>query len=373
MRWLADESVRVRLLGVDPVPWLMSTGGPLAAWVTLTAVLGTAEDDSAAEAARAGAREDPQVCELLSRLGDWEVATPLSGHESPAFAPHLLGLLADMGVREQDDPRVGRILDAMLRHQDPEGRLCSLAVWKRAPAAVWAALPCDAFPILEVLLRLRPDGGPALRRAASRALNDLTETAQGPGWLCRPDPALGFRGPGRKADVCPQATVQALRALSYLPRSQRPPALASAVRTLLGVWRQRGSEHPYMFGHGRRFKRTKWPTTWYHASTVLDAVGRYPEVWRSPTDAEDVRSVAELAACVVAYNVDRATGLVTPRSCYKGFETFGFGQKKRPSAFATARTLATLARVGDLTDLIAEVDVLSLASSKGGSGTPLAP
>ena len=50
-----------------------------------------------------------------------------------------------------------------------------------------------------------------------------------------------------------------------------------------------------------------------------------------------------------------------------------FGQKKRPSPFATARVLAVLRPFEDLADEIASVDVLALDNSKGGTGTPIGP
>jgi hypothetical protein len=88
----------------------------------------------------------------------------------------------------------------------------------------------------------------------------------------------------------------------------------------------RGVEKPYQFGHGRQFKIIKWPPTWYGAHALLDTVSRYPQLWRGANaDPEDVRSLAELAACLVAYNVSL------------------------------------------------DVDVAALASSKGGRGTALPP
>ncbi len=106
---------------------------------------------------------------------------------------------------------------------------------------------------------------------------------------------------------------------------------------------------------------------------MLDALGRYPDLWSgSNADPADRRSLAELAACLVAYNVS-ADGTVTPRSIYRGFEQYSFGQKKQPSPFATARLASVLRRFHDLTAEIASVDVMSLESSKGGTGTPIAP
>lgn len=70
---------------------------------------------------------------------------------------------------------------------------------------------------------------------------------------------------------------------------------------------------------------------------------------------------------------DEPDGTVTPRSIRKGFESFSFGQKKRPSAWATARVCTVLRRVDVLADEIAVVDVFSLSSSKGGAGVARSP
>jgi hypothetical protein len=170
--------------------------------------------------------------------------------------------------------------------------------------------------------------------------------------------------------MCPQVTLEALRAYSYVDPADRPATLPGAVRSALGVWRRRASEKPYMFGHGKTFKATKWPVTWYGAQAVVDAVGRYPEVWTD--DAEDRRALAEITACLIAYNADDA-GRVTPRSTFRGFEDHSFGQKKEPSAFATALLLTVLRRLEDLAPDVRAVDVRTLTSSKGGTGVAMPP
>jgi hypothetical protein len=187
-----------------------------------------------------------------------------------------------------------------------------------------------------------------------------------------PRPGYGFPR-AEKGDVCPQVTLEALRAFSRLPESRRPDGLLAVARVLLGVWQRRGTEQPYMFGHGIRFKAVKWPPTWYGVANLLDALGRYPSLWRGPrADPADRQSLADLAACLVAYNFDRF-GRVTPRSAYRGFDDFSFGQKREPSAFATAYLLTTLRRFQDLAHDIGSVDVLTLTSSRGGSGSACPP
>jgi hypothetical protein len=370
---LMDPYTCTCLLGSDPVDRLLTSSEPGTRWLTLTGVLGLPVDDPAVVSAHAAVIADPVIRSLIERLPDWEADNAISGHDRPLYAPNLLRLLADMGVAAADDPRIGRVLDSMLSHQDEEGRFQGYGRLRgRAPE--WHSLLCDNHAIAEALLQFGRGDDARVRRALDRMSDDLAHLAQGQAWPCLPEPATSFRGPGRKADFCPLVTLQALRAFSRLSIDEQPGWLVDAARVVLRAWLERGSEKPYMFGHGRQFKRVKWPATWYNSLTVLDAVGRYPELWASSDSrADDVRAIAEITACLIAYNVDPATGMVTPRSCFQGFEEFSFGQKKRPSPYATARVLAALARVADLADAIQGVNVLTLTSSKGGAGTALGP
>ena len=357
----------------DPTPWLLGSDEPAARWIALTRLKDRPSDDSDVVAAHAAVLRDPGTQGLLGRLRPWAEEVPLSGHDKPEFAPNLLALLADMGVTARDDPRIAVVIEEMLRHQDGDGRFQTLGRWRGMDRALWAALPCDAHAIAETVARFGRAEDPRAERAFARMASDLADTAQGRAWPCRPDPAVGFRGPGRKSDFCPQVTLEALRAFSYVPDFRRPAEVVHAGRVSLAAWRDRGTSKAYMFGHGRAFKRGKWPRTWYSALELTDVLGRYPELWSGPgADPADRRSLAEVAACVVAYTMD-AHGRVVPRSCFKGFEEYSFGRKKQPSALATALTAVALRRLSDLADEIRAVDVMALGSSKGGSGRPLPP
>lgn len=370
----------------DSRDWVASAPDPGARWLLLTAVLDRPDDDADVLAARAEVLAHPDTAELLSRLAPWDAGTPLGGHNAPAFAPNLLALLADRGLRAGDDVRIEAVLDAMLEHTDDEGRFSSFAGRRTGDPPVWGTLLCDTHAVAETLLRFGRGDDPRLGRALARMAADLADTAQGRAWGCRPDPATGFRGPGRRGDVCPQVTIEALRTLARVPVERRPLApeeALGAARVVLGAWRDRGLAKPFMFGHGATFKTGKWPATWYSALTVLDALGRWPALWRGPgtrdadgTDgtalAADRRALTELAACLVAYTTDD-DGRVVPRSVFRGFEQHSFGRKDGPSPFATAATLAVLHRLDDLAPDVAAVDVLALGSSRGGTGTPRPP
>jgi hypothetical protein len=360
-----------RMLGADPLPWLLTSDEPSAVWIALTRVRGRSSAEPTVVAARTAAIAGEDVLGLVERLPAWGEGD-FSGHDSPAFAPNLLGLLADLGVTSGDFPQVDEMLDAMVAHQDAQGRFSSFGKY-RSDEGHWGTLLCDTHAIAGVLLRYGHGDDPRVSAALKRAAGDVAATPQGRAWRCEPDKRSLFRGPGRKADVCPQVTLEALRAFSLLPVDQRPEWLGEAARTPLEVWRRRAEERPYQFGHGYQFKTVKWPAFWYGVLPVVETLGRFPDLWSGPhARAEDRRALVELAACLIAYNTGEG-GRVTPRRAYRGFESLSLGQKRKPSPVATALLLAALAPLSELAAEIIAVDVASLPSSKGGSGTPVPP
>ena len=352
----------------DPTPWLLASDEPQARWVTL-AHLVEAPDTDLVAGAHKQVLAHPATRLLLDMLPDWDRPADVSGHNKPELASNLLDLLAEIGVTAKDDERIPRLLDQMLSHADADGRFLAYAAQHTGPP-VWGSVHCDTHAIADIAGRFGLAHDPRVRRAREAAAADLAETDMGLAWLCRPDPETGFRGPGRKTEPCPQATLEALRAFSWLPESERPEWTGEVAHSALGIWRQRGERKPYMMGHGRQFKTVKWPPTWYGAYEVIDVLGRIPEAWRS--SAEDRRSVAEIAACLLTYNV-AADGRVTPLSTFKGWEMFSLGQKKVPSPLATAMLWTRMAPIDWLAEEIAEVDVMRLGSSKGGTGIPMPP
>jgi hypothetical protein len=363
----------LRLLPADPRPWLLDSDEPAARWATLTELLERDHADAEVREAKRVLVADRGTRELIARLPDWKQEIVASGHNSPNYPPNILHLLADMGLAFGDDRSIERFLDQMLAHQDEAGRFQARSRWRGQAKPHWGVLLCDNHIIVDALLRFGRGDDPRVRRAFDGMAADLAATAQGPGWPCIPDTVTKFRGPGRRSDFCPHVSLEALRAFARLPTARQPKGILVAARTSLRAWRMRGEEKPYLFGHGRQFKTVKWPAFWYGAFWMLDTLSMYPGLWRGRgARPEDRRAIAEIAACLVAYNVG-PDGKVTPQSCFKGFERFSFGQKKVPSAFATARLCVILRRLSSLAGDIAAVDVRSLGSSKGGKGTAVPP
>jgi len=375
----APDSTRPGLSGFfgeyaeEGLSWVLASAEPYAVWVARTRVLGEGADSAASVAVREAVVADDAVRELADGLPEWGGADDVSGHHSPAYLPNRLNLLADMGVARGDFPTLDARLGQLLQHQDAAGRFLSLGKAPGRPKPEWGSMLCDTNVITDVLLRFGYADDPQVERALKQIVADAGKTPQGRAWQCLPDRGSTWRGPGRKADVCPQVTLEGLRAFSHLPQGARPTWLIEAARTPLEVWRRRAEERPYMFGHGYQFKSIKWPNFWYDVLWVLETVGRYPELWRGPAATpEDRTAIAEMAACLIAYNFD-ADARVTPRRTYKGFERFSFGGKRDASPFATALCYAALTRFTDLAEETLAIDVRSLPSSKGGSGTPVPP
>ncbi len=371
---LTRARIAAELLGADPVPWLLASDEPYTRWVTRTEILGEPPDSTAAADDHEALLGDPGVRGLIETLPAWDAIATAPDHHSPAFLPNRLNLLADLGVQGGDDTRIESLVDVLLAHQDRHGRFTSAEADGGRPKPESGAVLCDTNVIADVALRFGRGDDPRVKSALGRMRSDLATTPQGKAWQCVPERRPLLAGVFSKAEVCPQITLEGLRALSRVhPPGERPAWLLEAARTPLAVWRKRTTDRPYGFGHGYQFKSVKWPNFWYDVLWVLETVGRYPEVWSgSRSTAEDRRAAAELAACLIAYNFDD-DGRVTPKRVYPGFEQFSFGCKTGPSPFATARCFVTLTRFTDLAEEIAGVDVGALPGSVGGTGAPVPP
>lgn len=368
----SSDDAWVGLLASDPRPWLRESDEPYARWVTRVRLDDRPPDDPIARVDHQATLDNSVVRALIERLPAW--TDPVRSHGAPTYAPNLLHLLADLGVTAEDDlPGVQRLLAHMLEHRTPQGRFLAFATFIRQPDPAWSTLACDHYAITEVLVRFGRVDDPRVRTALDLMADDITTTSLGQGCRCLPHSRTGGRGPGRVGDPCPQVTAEALRTFGRLDAADRPSVLAEVARTVLRVWRERGEAKPYMFGHGVHFKAVKWPNIWYSDLTVLEALAPYREVWSGASAGrDDEAAAAELVACLAAYNTGPG-GRVVPRSIYRGFDEFSFGQKKTPSPIATAWVCAALRSFNALSETAASVDVTRLGSAKGGAGVAVPP
>ena len=153
----------------------------------------------------------------------------------------------------------------------------------------WAWALCDAPIVLRALVRFGGARDPRVRQG----VRTLTALAEPFGWPCRVAPELGsFRGPGRKTDPCPFATLIMLELLAALREeapgdpeaapSRTEPEAAAGVEALLSCWEQSETWHPYIFYMGTDFRKLKAPGLWYDILHVADVLSRFPRGTAGP-------------------------------------------------------------------------------------------
>jgi hypothetical protein len=155
------------------------------------------------------------------------------------------------------------------------------------------------------------------------AIKYLNELVRENGWPCAASPELGkFRGPGRKDDPCPYATLVMLKVLAQIPELRESKSAKIGVETLLSLWDKSQEQHPYMFFMGTDFRKLKAPLFWYDILHVLDVLSHFK--WAG----KDKRFKAMLDVAVSKADKD---GQFIPESIWTAWKDWDFGQKKVPS------------------------------------------
>lgn len=317
-----------------PIDWLLA-GEPFVAYRTLRDLLGEPEDDPAVGAARRAMLADPRVDALVGALAGWP-GTPLASHRSAGQLFHVLGFLTDLGLTV-DDPGMREAVGAIMAQRSDEGpfpiRMTISSHHGGSGEEAWAWALCDAPLVVAGLARLGLRDDPQVRAAVTH----LTGLVRDNGWPCAVSKELGrFRGPGRKDDPCPFATLAMLKALAEFPDLRDGTAARTGAETLVSLWADSRTRHPYMFFMGTDFRKIKAPLVWYDLLHVLDVVTRFP--WL----AEDVRLHDMLA--VLAGKADDGARF-TPESVWLAWKAWEFGQKKVPSRWVTLLAWRILGRM----------------------------
>jgi hypothetical protein len=147
------------------------------------------------------------------------------------------------------------------------------------------------------------------------------------GWPCTVSKELGtFRGPGKKDDLCPYATLIMLKLLSLPVFSTEKTVSFFGIESLLNLWEQSKTKHPYMFYMGTDFRKLKAPFVWYDILHVLEVLSLYSEVFPD-------KRFSEMLATVNSKADDE--NLFTPESIWTAWKGWDFGQKKIPSLWLT--------------------------------------
>jgi len=158
-------------------------------------------------------------------------------------------------------------------------------------------------------------------------VDHLASLCRDNGFPCAVSPELGkFRGPGKKDDGCPYATLIMADLLSNIPEYRDSQVAASSVKALLSLWENSLLQHPYMFYMGTDFRKLKAPSCWYDIISVAGVLSKYECVRDDPRFLEMID--------LIRGKQDKE-GLFTPESAYQKLKDWDFGQKKLPSPYLT--------------------------------------
>ncbi|MHA1713148.1 MAG: hypothetical protein ACTSW4_03775 [Candidatus Ranarchaeia archaeon] len=335
-------------LPANPTEKLLLSEEPFTVYRSLTDLLAVPVTNSAVKEVRTKILHHPTTQLLLGLLTPWK-SSVCKGHHRPSYPPNILKLLFDFGLTPGDHAAIKNTLSHMLEHQDSNGLFEGLirphGGKKEHDSGIWGSWACDHHIITEVLVRGGFAQNPSVKKAVKAIASTVEATFRGLGWKCSPHTRTGQRGPGRKDDVCPMVTIEALRLFAILPKTMRPKQgdLVQAGKTILSCWAQKNSK-PYLFGHGRRFQNAKPPFLWYDIISVTDALSYYPGLHSEHSYQQMIQIIISNA------NPD---GTYTPRSTYRLYAGTTFGQKKSWSPWTTLFCCRILNRSKDVLDNVA--------------------
>jgi hypothetical protein len=294
------------------------------AWIqyrTRVDLLGQAENGPQVRAARKAMLADPKIQSLLAELTDWPGAV-LNSHKSASQPFHKLAFIADLGLNVNDAP-VKRIAKKVMEHQSEQG---PFQLTTNVPTHfggsgkdTWAWALCDAPILASALVKM----GLGDDKRVQTAVQYLDGLIRKNGFPCAASPELGkFRGPGRKEDPCPFATLAMLKVISRVPELREGKSARIGVETLLTLWDESKERHPYMFFMGTDFRKLKAPMFWYDILHVLDILSQFK--WaRKDKRFKEMLGVVEAKA--------DGEGRYTPESIWTAWKDWDFSQKKVPS------------------------------------------
>lgn len=307
-----------------PLKWLLD-GPAYVQYRTRVDLLEEPTSNPEVQRARQTMLEQPDVISLVKSLENWP-GQVLSSHKSANQSFHTLNFLTDLGFKA-GDPGIQPVVEKILLRASAQGPF-SLGMnintahgGSGTDILAWAL--CDAPNQVYALIQL----GLLDDARVQKALDFLVDLGKDYGWPCAASPELGnFRGPGKKDDPCPYATLVMLKTLALLPEYRDHPAVNSGLKALLSLWKDRREKHPYIFYMGTDFCKLKAPFIWYDIIHVLDVLSHFPQANNSAAYIEMVDIVRSKS------DMD---GLYTPESIYQPYKNWDFGQKKVPSHWLT--------------------------------------
>lgn len=247
-------------------------------------------------------------------------------HKNPELQLHKLIFLLDMGLGVEV-AQIDTAIKKILGNIDENGMYKSLT---NIPvhyggtgddSFAWAM--CDAPLMLYALAK----AGVSYEKHIKSGVEYIVGLQRDNGVPCVVSKELSkFRGPGRKNDCCPYATLAVLKLLSILPEYENSDLAKKNIDVLLSLWENSKELHPYMFFMGTDFRKLKAPAIWYDIVNVAECLSHFNYARKDERFQEMVRIIVNKA------NKEHR---FTPESIYLKCKDWDFGQKNVPSPYLT--------------------------------------
>lgn len=279
---------------------------------------------------------DSRIKRYLNDIADFN-SMLVTNHKNPELPIHKLIFLLDVGL-DTDVPEVDLAIKQITKNRDEYGMYKSMTNIPKhfggsgEDTLSWSL--CDAPLMLYALLK----AGISYENNVKKGVEYIGALQKDNGFPCTVSKELGkFRGPGKKDDCCPYATLIILKLLSLIPEYTNSELVTIGINQLLNLWENSKVLHPYMFYMGTDFRKLKAPTMWYDIISMSDCLS-YFEVATKDKRFQEILDVIESKA--------NQNNQFTPESIYQKCKDWDFGQKKQPSPWLTFLCLRILERSG---------------------------
>jgi len=306
------------------IAWLLDSE-PWIQYGARKELLGQDKDNTEIKDARKKMLNHPSLISMIDELKNWPSGT-LSSHKSPKQPFHKIAFLAELGFNIKD-PAIEEITVKMLEYVSPEGIIrLPLNIGKAYGGTgtdTWGWALCDAPVNLYALAKMGLKEDNRVEGATAYLAGIVREN----GWPCKVSEELGsWRGPGKKDDPCPYATLIMLKLLSLYENYSNSSTAEAGIDCLCRLWRESAELHPYIFYMGNDFRKLKAPLIWYDIIHVLDVLSRFQYGIKKP----------EFASMLdIVLSKKDSDGRFTPESVWMEYKGWDFGQKKEPSKYLT--------------------------------------
>ncbi|MCL2320509.1 MAG: hypothetical protein FWC47_00220 [Oscillospiraceae bacterium] len=262
----------------------------------------------------------------------------VSNHKNPELPIHKLLFLLDIGF-DMSIPEIKNAVNQIMNHKDNFGVYQSKTNIPKHFGGkgedVFGWCLCDAPLLLLALLKARIDYKEHIKKGVDYLITLFKEQ----GFPCTVSEEHGkFRGPGRKDDCCPYATLIMLNLLAEIDEYHNSDIVKHGIDVILSLWENSLEKHPYMFYMGTDFRKLKAPAIFYDIVSVADCLSKFQD---AKTDSRFCEIIE------IIKGKQDANGLFIPESVYQKCKGWDFGQKKTVSPYLSFLCIRILNRIAD--------------------------